>query len=160
MREVRADAGYLHGLDLLVEKPGRHQLHSDSDEESRDRRRDILRPWMWCAETAVQSPWHPAQMHELNLTGSSIAQTQTAEWSRTIAQCSSVSRSHQAREDREVSRLGETEASHLATKSSAWSWLSWGRSCCWPYPMSALGRMGGGNTGTVCVIFATRLFQN
>lgn len=117
------------------------------------RRRDILRPWTWCVETAVQSPWHPARVRELILTRSGIARTQTAERSGTIAQCSSVSRSRQAREDREVSGPGDTEASHLATKCSA-------RSCCWPHPMSVFGKMGGGDTGTVCVILETRLFQN
>lgn len=120
------------------------------------RRQDILQPWTRCTETAVRSLWPPAQMHELNLSRSSGVHTQTEERSNVIEQHSSVSRSHQAREDGEVSRLGETEALHLVTKCSARPWLSRVRSCYWPYPMSALGRTGERDTGTVCVIFATR----
>lgn len=136
MREVCADTEYLRGLDLLVEKPGQHQLHSGKSHMTR--RRDIPQPWTWCP----RQPCRPRGIRPDARAKPKREQHRTNPDCGTVyvpEQRSSGPRSHQAREDREVSRLGETKASHLVTKRSARSWLSRVRSCCWPYSMSALG---------------------
>lgn len=156
MREVCADTEYLRGLDLLVEKPGQHQLHSGKSHMTR--RRDIPQPWTWCPRQlcrprGIRPDARAKPKREQHRTNPDCGTVYVPE------QRSSGPRSHQAREDREVSRLGETKASHLVTKRSARSWLSRVRSCCWPYVMSALGRMGGRAHGNCLRYFCDKIIS-